>query len=380
MPLGWMQLKHQKLRLLVALAGIAFAVILILVQLGFRASLFESAVRYHQRLHYDIALFSTESSFIALPQSFSSRRLYQALGVDGVEAVSPVYIYRSFWKNPYDHQMRNVLTLGVDPSDDVLDTAGVRENLHHVRRRDVILFDGASRAEHGPIADRFAAGEEIETEVNDRLVKVGGIFTMGPSFGIDGSILTSVDNFLRLFPSRRRTQIDLGLVAIERGRDPKTTRDEIAAVLPDDVLVLTKADFIQREMDYWNSTTPIGYVFAFGAVMGFVVGAIIVYQILFADVSDHLAEYATLKAMGYSNGFVSGVVIQQAVILAVLGYLPGVVAASWLYQSAGAATRLPMYLTVERGLAVLALTVAMCAISGLIALRKVRSLDPAEIF
>ncbi|MGH7340317.1 MAG: ABC transporter, partial [Candidatus Rokuibacteriota bacterium] len=158
LPLGWLQLRHQKRRLLVALAGIAFAVILILVQLGFRASLFESAVRYHQRLHYDIALFSTESSFIALPQPFSSRRLYQALGVDGVEAVSPVYIYRSFWKNPYDHKMRNVLTLGVDPSNQVLDAPGVKENLHHVRRRDVVLFDGASRAEHGPIAERFAAG------------------------------------------------------------------------------------------------------------------------------------------------------------------------------------------------------------------------------
>ena len=209
MPLGWLQLKHQKPRLLVALAGIAFAVILILMPLGFRASLFESAVRYHQRLQYDVALFSTESSFIALAKSFSSRRLYQALGVDGVEAVSPVYMYRSFWKNPYDHQMRNVLTLGIDPSDDVLDAPGVRENLRHVRRRDVVLFDGASRAEHGPIAERFAAGEQIETEVNDRLVQVGGIFTMGPSFGIDGSILTSVDNFLRLFPNRSRTQNDL---------------------------------------------------------------------------------------------------------------------------------------------------------------------------
>jgi putative ABC transport system permease protein len=380
MPLGWMQLKHQKLRLLVALSGIAFAVILILVQLGFRASLFESAVRYHQRLHYDIALFSTESSFIALPKSFSNRRLYQALGVGGVEAVSPVYIYRSFWKNPYDHQMRNALTLGIDPSDDVLDAPGVKENLHHVRRRDVVLFDGASRAELGPIAERFAAGERIETEVNDRQIEVGGIFTMGPSFGIDGSILTSADNFLRLFPERRRTQIDLGLVTIEPGRDPETMRDLIAARLPDDVLVLTKADFMQRERDYWNSTTPIGYVFAFGAVIGVVVGAIIVYQILFADVSDHLAEYATLKAMGYSNGFVSGVVVQQAVILAVLGYLPGLAASFWLYRSAGAATRLPMHLTTERCLAVLALTVAMCAVSGLIALRKVRSLDPAEVF
>jgi putative ABC transport system permease protein len=203
---------------------------------------------------------------------------------------------------------------------------------------------------------------------------------MGPSFGIDGSILTSIDNFIRLFPNRARTQIDLGLITIHPGLDPAAMRDRIAGLLPDDVLVLTRAEFIQREKAYWNSATPIGYVFAFGAVMGFVVGTIIVYQILFADVSDHLPEYATLRAMGYSNGFVSGVVVQQAVILAVLGFLPGLAASLLLYRSAAAATQLPLALTVERGAAVLALTIAMCAISGLIALRKVRALDPAEIF
>ena len=93
---------------------------------------------------------------------------------------------------------------------------------------------------------------------------------------------------------------------------------------------MTKADFIARETAYWNGATPIGYVFAFGAIMGLVVGAIIVYQILFADVSDHLNEYATLRAMGYRNRFVSGIVLQEAAILAVLGYVPGVAAASWL--------------------------------------------------
>ena len=368
------------MRFLVALSGIAFAVILILIQLGFRAALFDSAVRYHERLHYDIALFSIESSYIALPQSFSSRRLYQALGIDGVEGVSPVYVARAFWKNPYNHDIRNVLALGVDPADDVLRTGGVAENLPRVQQRDVVLFDGASRPEQGPIAARFARGETIETEVNDHLVRVGGIFTMGPSFGIDGSILTSVDNFIRIFPNRSRTQIDLGLITIHPGLDPAAMRDRIAGLLPDDVLVLTRADFIRREKAYWNSATPIGYVFAFGAVMGFVVGTIIVYQILFADVSDHLPEYATLRAMGYSNGFVSGVVVQQAVILAVLGFLPGLAASLLLYRSAAAATQLPLALTVERGAAVLALTIAMCAISGLIALRKVRALDPAEIF
>jgi putative ABC transport system permease protein len=305
---------------------------------------------------------------------------YQKLRMAGVESVTPVYLQMSVWKNPYDHEMRNVFTLGVDPDDDALLAPGVRENIDRVRRRDVVLFDARSRPEHGPVADRLRAGEPVVTEVNDRRVAVGGLFEMGTSFGIDGSILTSEDNFLRLFPSRPRTQIDLGLIRIRPGEDPGKIRDEIRALLPRDVLVLTKADFVAREIAYWNGAQPIGYVFAFGAIMGFVVGAIIVYQILFADVSDHLAEYATLRAMGYSNGFVSQIVVQQAMILAVVGYLPGLAICLWLYRTAGAATRLPLYMTWERGITVLVLTIAMCAISGLIALRKARSLDPAEVF
>jgi putative ABC transport system permease protein len=146
------------------------------------------------------------------------------------------------------------------------------------------------------------------------------------------------------------------------------------------VLVLTKAQFVQREKDYWNGATPIGYIFAFGAIMGFVVGAIIVYQILFADVSEHLNEYATLRAMGYKNRFVSGIVLQQAAILAVLGFLPGLGVAWWLYGKAAAATNLPLYINQDRTLTVFVLTLAMCAISGLLAVRKVRRLDPADVF
>jgi putative ABC transport system permease protein len=380
LTLGWKQLWHQKLRLLVALLGIAFAVILILMQLGFRSSLFESAVRYHERLVYDVALFSVDSQFIVRPASFSSRRLYQAKAIEGVSSVSPVYIFPATWKNPYSSDRRSIFTIGVDPSAWVLDAPGVAENLGLLHRPDVVLFDAASRPEHGPVTEHFRAGEEVHTEVNDRSVEVVGLFEMGTSFGLDASILTSDTNFLRLFPHRERTQIDLGLIRLEEGVDPEDARDRIAALLPDDVLVMTKQDFVDRETAYWNSATPIGYVFSFGAIMGFVVGAIIVYQILYADVADHLPEYATLKAMGYSNLYLSWVVTQQAMTLAVLGFIPGVFACRWLYARASEATSLPMYLTEERGTLVLLLTIAMCSIAGLIAMRKVRSADPADVF
>lgn len=380
LPIGWLQLRHRPLRLLVALLGISFAVLLIMMQLGFRSALFESAVRYHERLNYDIALFSTDSVFIVRPQPFSIRRLYQALGDEAVAGVSPMYIFPAVWKNPWNNERRSLAAYGFNPEDPLLETPGFEENRQRLRRQDVVLFDARSRPEFGPVAEAFRAGERIVTEVNDREIEVVGLFDMGTSFGIDGSIMTSSDNWLRLFPERARNEIQLGLIELRVGADADAARDRLRSLLPKDVLVMTKAEFVGREKNYWNSATPIGYIFAFGAIMGFVVGAIIVYQILFADVSEHLNEYATLRAIGYPNRFVSGIVIQQAVILGVLGFLPGLAAVAWLYGKAAAATNLPLYVTGDRALTVFIMTLAMCAISALLAVRKVRRLDPAEVF
>ncbi len=380
MPIGLQQLRHRPLRLVVALAGIGFAVLLIMMQLGFRSALFESAVRFQERFNYDIALFSTDSIFIVRPQPFSIRRLYQTLGDKDVEDVSPVYIFPAVWKNPWNNNRRGINAIGINPEDNLLDTQGFEENRTLLRQQDVVLFDAASRPEFGPVVNEMADRAALTTEVNDREIDVVGLFKMGTSFGIDGSIITSTDNWLRLFPDRDRNNIHLGLISLAEGADPVVVRDRLKAYLPKDVLVMTKPEFIQREVTYWNSATPIGYIFAFGAVMGFVVGAIIVYQILFADVSEHLNEYGTLRALGYSNRFVSGIVIQQAAALGILGYIPGMVLVYWLYAMAAGATHLPLYITFDRAATVFIMTLAMCAISALLALRKVRRLDPAEVF
>jgi putative ABC transport system permease protein len=380
MPLGWLQLKHKPLRLIVALSGISFAVLLIMMQLGFRSALFESAVRFHERFDYDIALFSPDSVFIVRPQPFSIRRLYQALGFDAVEDITPVYIFPSVWKNPWDNMRRSINTIGFHPDSPLLAIEGFDQSRKLLSGQDVVLFDSKSRPEFGPVAKTLGAGEPVVTEINDREIEVVGLFDMGTSFGIDGTVITSDDNWLRLFPGRPRNEIQLGLIRLKEGSDANQVRDALADYLPDDVLVMTKQQFVQREKDYWNSATPIGYIFAFGAIMGFVVGAIIVYQILFADVSEHLNEYATLRAIGYRNRFVSGIVLQQAVILAVLGYLPGLAIVYWLYGKAAAATNLPLYITQDRALTVFLMTLTMCAISAMMAVRKVRRLDPADVF
>ena len=380
LPLGWLQLRHKPLRLLVALSGIAFAVLLILMQLGFRAALFESAVRIHERFDYDIALFSTDSVFIVRPQTFSIRRLYQAQSLEEVSSTAPVYIAPAIWKNPWSNNRRSINVIGIDPEDDLLDAPGFSDGRLLTIRQDAVLFDSRSRPEFGPVSDAIEADGQLTTEINDREIDVVGTFTMGTSFGIDGLVITSDDNWLRLFPDSARNDIHMGLINLTEGAQAESVRDQLKNYLPADVLVMTKQDFVERETAYWDSATPIGYVFFFGAIMGFVVGAIIVYQILFADVSEHLNEYATLRAIGYSNRFVVGIVLQQAVILALLGFVPGVAVSNWLYGSAAAATSLPIYLTMDRAITVLAMTLAMCSISAFLAVRKLRRLDPADVF
>ena len=381
-PIAWLQLKREKLRLVVALAGVAFAVVLIFMQLGFQDALYESSVRYHTKLRYDVAMISPKTDFIVQPASFSRRRLHQVRGTPGVEDVTALYLGLGRWKNPASPaDTRTIFVVGFDPTNRVFDLPGIESHREELKLSDVVLYDEASRPEFGPIPELFRASEGgVETEVANRRVRIAGLFTLGTSFGIDASLITSDLNFQRIFPHRAPGMIDVGLIRLQEGADPDAARDAIAARVPDDVVVLTRAGFVQREVDYWSGSTPIGYVFSFGVIMGLTVGGIIVYQILFSDVSEHLHEYATLKAMGYTDGHLFGVVLQEALLLAVMGFLPGLLASLLLYRAAGNATHLPLQMHPELGLTVFGLTAAMCGIAGAIALRKVRTADPAEVF
>jgi putative ABC transport system permease protein len=378
--LAWLQLARERLRLLVAVAGVAFAVILIFMQLGFQAALFDSSVRFHNRLNGEVFLISPQTSYLVNMTSFPRRRLYQALGFPGVESVSAVYASLAAWKNPDTGETRQIFVAGFDPSKSVFEMPGVKANSRAIRFPDAVLYDEAARPEFGPIAAEFKQGRRIETEVSNRHINVVGLFEMGTSFGIDGMLITSDLNFLRIFRNRNPGLIDIGVVRRTPRADPLAIRDSHAPPKPNHRNVLTKPDFIAHEQKYWGSTTPIGYVFTFGVIMGLIVGTIIVYQILFANVADHLAEYATLKAMGYTNAYLFGVVIQQALILEVLGFVPGVFISWYLYRLTADATHLPMQITLNMTLFVFGLTVVMCCVSGAIALRKIRSADPAEIF
>jgi putative ABC transport system permease protein len=192
--------------------------------------------------------------------------------------------------------------------------------------------------------------------------------------------MTSDQTFLRLFPRRDAASVSLGLIRLKPGYNADRVAAALKAHLPEDVRVLTAPEFVQLEENYWRSASPVGFIFGLGTAMAFVVGVVIVYQVLSTDVNAHLKEYATFKAMGYSNAYLLGVVFEEAIILAFMGFIPGFLWPNVLYMLAANATALPLYMTLSRAITVLTLTVVMCMLSGAIATRKLQSADPADMF
>ena len=382
-PLAWAQLTREKMRLVIALAGIGFADLLMFMQFGFRDALFESSISFHSKLKGEIFILNSQSTALIAMKSFPQRRLYQALSFNGVTAISPVYLGFGLWKNPDPNQRntRQLMVIGFDPTHPILDLPEIQNNLHKIQISDVVLFDQASRPEFGPVVEYFKQGKSVETEVDNRRVRVEGLFTLGASFGADGNLVTSDLNFLRIFGTRRtRGLIDIGVVKLEPGTDVKAVIDKMTATFPKDVIILSKEEFADFEKKYWQESTSIGFIFTLGAAMGFIVGIVIVYQILYTDVTDHLPEYATLKAMGYKDIYFLGLVFQEALILAILGYLPGLGVSVVLYSLGRSATSLPMYMNLTKVITVFVMTVIMCSVSGAIAVRKLQAADPADIF
>jgi putative ABC transport system permease protein len=385
LPTAWLQLRYQKARLLVALAGVVFAVLIVFMQFGLRDALFDGAVQIPKGLLGDSFLLSPRTtSFVAL-ESFSERRLFQVLAFEEVEYVSPIYIGFAQWKNPETRNYwRLILVMGIDTNKSIVNFAGVQENLEKLKLPEQFLFDTNSRKEFGSIPELFAKQGEVVTELtyagSNRKVNIVGLFTLGTSFGSDGSILTSDLNFLRLFHTRKKGLIDLGLIKLKPGTDVERFNQKLKRFLPSDVRVFSKQGLIDFEIKFWQSSTAIGFIFALGVALGLIVGIVFVYQILYSNISEHLSEYATLKAIGYRHKYLLSMVLQQAFFIAVIGYIPGFLLSVILYELTQKMTLLPIAMYWSRAVFVLFLTIAMSFTSGILAVRKLRSADPADIF
>jgi len=377
-PLAWLNLVHEKTRLLVAIAGVAFAVLLIFMNLGFLGALTKSATLAYSQIDADVFLVSPQTTDLSGTDPFPIERLYQADGISGVERIMPLYVGYLQWLNPETRISRAIFVYGINPDDPIFLLPGVQqpENRAALRQPNTVLMDRRSRPEYGvPTIGTI-------TELDRRNVEIVGLFSLGGGFASDASLIMSDQNFRRFFDPRPLSQIDLGLIQLVEGTDAGQVAEKMRASLPEDVLVLTRQEMLKRETDYWIITTSTGFIFGMGVVVSFIVGTVIVYQVLYTDVASHMAQFATLKAMGYRSYYLFVLVLQEAIILSVLGYVPGFIISLGLYEMTFRATSggLPIAMNGRRAIAVLLLTVIMCAISGVVSVQKAVRTDPAEVF
>ncbi|WP_088240980.1 ABC transporter permease DevC [Calothrix rhizosoleniae] len=387
-PLGLLQLTRNKIRSLVAIAGISFIVILMFLQLGFQDALYSSATQVHRNLRGDLFVISSQYKSLTAIQSFFRSRLYQTLGFDAVESVSPMYLGFAKFKNPENGEKYSIYVIGFEPGKPVMKLPGVVANTDKLKIPDVVLFDRNSRPEFGPIAKKFERKKREQiieifpfNSIKGYRARVGGLFKLGPSFGVDGNLIVSDTTFLRIFPNTRPAEsIDVGVISLKPGADPQKVMSNLRSQLPKDVKILTYKEFINFEKEYWATRTPIGFILNLMLTMASVVGIVIVYQILYSNISTQLTAYATLKAIGYKNNYLLIMVFQQAFVLSVLAYIPGFAISILMYDFAMEATKLPIMMSFQNAIMVLISSILMCMTSGAFAINKLRSTDPADIF
>jgi len=378
--LAWRQLRAERARLIAAVAGVMFATVLVLMQLGFRAALFETAVALPQAIRGELFLMSPLTEALFRFEPVPRVRAYQALAVPGVAQAVPIYLAQEPWRNPLTGAHRVIQLIGFDANANAIAIPGLAGLAPALTQRDTVAFDSLSRPEFGPIPQLFAQDGHLKAELADREVTVVGTVKLGASFDADGNVVMSETTFRRLVPGDPASDVAMVALRLKDPADVARVRERLSALLPGDVQVFTHPELMRREQRYWDKATPIGVIFAFGSLMGLMVGMVIVYQILFSDVCSHLRAYATLKALGFSHLYLNMVVLGEACILACAGYLPGFLISAMLYRFVGQAAHMPLELTGERSIAVFGMILGMCVGSGLLALRKLREADPASVF
>jgi len=380
--LAWLQLTHHKLRLLVALLGIAFAAILIFIQLAFLDSLYESQTAVHQRMKADLVLVDGRLRTLSRGYSFSQQYLYRMLNFAEVESVNPVQYRRQSFKYGNTAGGKGIIVLGVNPDHCPFDIPNFDQVAHLLRTKNVVLFDrNSDMKEYEDLVNDFETGKTITVEVGNKRALIGGLIDFaGASFADDGNIIASDTTFFNLLPALSRNTIAVGLIKLKSGVDQTAALHRIARQLPKNVRLMTQKNFVKHEKNYWVSSAPIGFLFMVGVCVSFFVGVVIVCQILYTEITDHLPDYAVLKARGFKHRYFLSVLFQEALILAVLGYVPGFAISLGLYEFVHNATALPMHMTFSRAILVFLLTIMMCFTSGTISMNKLREADPAELF
>jgi putative ABC transport system permease protein len=373
-PLAWNNVVYNKVRTAASLSGVTFAIVLVYMQLGFYDVCFRSSTMIYDQLDFDVALASPQYVHLRAPNVIPRRRLYQAKRVPGVASAVPLYVGNGVFRNPETRSQREIVVLGVDPDDPAFRQPELKEYLPRLKKNDTAIVD----IKTGKGYDLVHPG--TVTELENRKIEVVGTYGHGSGFISDASIVVSDRTLSRLFNGYPLDLVNIGLVKLAPGADEETVVRKLEGLLPSDVKVWRRADLEAKEQHFFVRVRPLGIMFSSGVLLAFAVGAVILYQILASEIMNKLKEYATLKAMGYSNFYMNKVVLQQATIFALMGFVPATLMALLMYQVTQAATNLPMIMTGQRVVFVLVLSIVMCSVSGMLVSRKVAKADPADLF
>ncbi|WP_223428917.1 ABC transporter permease DevC [Tateyamaria pelophila] len=380
LPIGWLQLSHNRTRLIAAVSGVAFANLLVFMQLGIMGALNGSTIAPYAMLNADIIISSEEGNTLTDSGNVARIRLFQALGVPGVAGAAPLYIDNL----PFtlaDGSSVSLLTFGVDVTSTEYVSPDIAPLLHGLTLENTVLLDRDTRGMPASVIDDIDAGRSFAFEARGETLTAVETINVGGGFLADGMMMTSDQTFLRFFPDRTSSAPSHILLKVDDGVSPQVVAQRLRAALPAiSVKVQTTGESAQADLTFMSVERPTGIIFGFGVFMGILVGLVIVYQVLSTDVADHLSEYATFKAMGYGQSFFLGIVFEEAIVLAVFGFIPGFVISMGLYAALNAVTGLPVEMEAARAVFVFFGTLIACTLSGAIATRRLAAADPADLF
>jgi len=372
--LAWANLTHHRFRTGVALGGVAFAILLVFMQLGFYGSCVTSASMGLELLAFDVALISPH--YVALRQAgaIAERRVRQAAVVPGVESVTGLHVGVARWRSASDGDIQEVLALGFDLKGSPFALPEIAAASAALQPLDTALVDRVAHPKIGPHAPGTTA------EIGGRRVRLVGDYVWGAGFNALGAIVVGEATYRAVVKGANLDTFQIGLVRAAPGQSPSELAARLRAALPPDVQALTRAELIDLERHHYVRVKPTGLMFLSGVVVACLVGTVILFQVLAADVARNVREYATLQAMGYRAARVQAVVIQQGFLFGTLGFVPAAVLATLLYRALAQATNLPLAMTLPRLGVVFLSSIGMCAVAGLLAVRRVTRVDPADLF
>jgi putative ABC transport system permease protein len=344
------------------------------MQLGFLRTARIATTQVYNFFEYDLIITSAMYESLMYPGSFDKTRLFQARAVPGVGETAVFNYERSSWRDPdnYD-RLTSCMVLGSDLNPEFIGDNSIKENLPCLLLKDNVILDEWSHPEYGEkrIGKRGT--------INWKYVNIAALYKLGISFHAEGSVITSLDTFQSIVQGDPR-KITFGLIRVAPGADIEMVKDGLKRTLPTDVLIFNRPEFIRAEQEYFIKVKPVGIMFLSGVFVAFAVGAVILFQVLSTEITNRLREFATLKAIGFSSSYIYKVGAQQALLFALLSYLPALPLGYGVAFLVKRTSRLPMYVSWDLALHVLIFSLLMCLFSGMMALGKVRKAAPADLF